>query len=282
MNMLTSGMDVKRVASKLASFGQDGDNILAHISSDEARLLKSRGGSGKLNSLTGLPSFANEGAQGHMGGGGTGGPGGGNAGANGGGGNGGGNGGGAGGSHGDGPVAGGVSPTGLRGDLGEGGLPIRSEGNTFAGNPNPMGTPGMSDSSVSHDVAASMGLSPDAMTQGAVNLGKAVTDSYHNGPLSSMGAFAGSLFGFNQNLVNQPFGSYVNGLDSASWGFDPAGLIGSAVGLATGVPMLGTAADMVSDYFGRPMEVGLSANPSQGWGPHGAGGGGALVSGHKL
>lgn len=278
-DMLVHPGNAKKVAAAIAALGQHGDTMLAHIGPSEARLLKSRGGSGKLNPLTGLPSFANEGAQGNSGGGGTGGPGGGNAGANGGGGNAGGNAGGGNGGGGN-ALGGSSEPTGLRGPLGPTGLAGQTlNGSSFAGNPNPMGSRPGSDTSVSHDVAASMGLSPDAFTGGAVNLGKAVTNSYNNGAFSSVGAFLGNLFGFNQNLVNQPFGSYVQGLDKASWGFDPAGLIGGVAGLALGVPGLSSIADYASDKLGRPMEVGLSANPSQGYGPHGSGGANGLVGG---
>jgi len=40
---------------KLASYGRDGDTMLAHINPEEAALLKSRGGSGTINPNTGLP-----------------------------------------------------------------------------------------------------------------------------------------------------------------------------------------------------------------------------------
>jgi len=42
---------------KLASYGRDGDTMLAHINPEEAALLKSRGGSGTINPNTGLPEF---------------------------------------------------------------------------------------------------------------------------------------------------------------------------------------------------------------------------------
>jgi len=45
------------VASYLAAQGRNGDTMLAHITPDEARLLKSRGGSGTINPVTGLPEF---------------------------------------------------------------------------------------------------------------------------------------------------------------------------------------------------------------------------------
>ena len=45
------------VASYLASQGRGGDRILAHVTPEEAELLKSRGGSGTINPMTGLPEF---------------------------------------------------------------------------------------------------------------------------------------------------------------------------------------------------------------------------------
>ena len=45
------------VASYLASQGRGGDSILAHITPEEAQMLKRRGGSGTINPMTGLPEF---------------------------------------------------------------------------------------------------------------------------------------------------------------------------------------------------------------------------------
>ena len=42
---------------RLASYGRDGDTMLAHINPEEAALLKARGGSGTINPNTGLPEF---------------------------------------------------------------------------------------------------------------------------------------------------------------------------------------------------------------------------------
>jgi hypothetical protein len=41
----------------LAQYGRHGDTMLAHITPEEAALLKSRGGSGTINPVTGLPEF---------------------------------------------------------------------------------------------------------------------------------------------------------------------------------------------------------------------------------
>jgi hypothetical protein len=45
------------MAAYMASQGRNGDTMLAHITPQEAQLLKSRGGSGTINPTTGLPEF---------------------------------------------------------------------------------------------------------------------------------------------------------------------------------------------------------------------------------
>ena len=52
---MTNGL--KSLAQQLPQYGRYGDDMVAHISSDEARLLKSLGGSGTINPHTGLPEF---------------------------------------------------------------------------------------------------------------------------------------------------------------------------------------------------------------------------------
>ena len=52
---MTHGL--KSLAQQLPQYGRYGDDMVAHISSDEARLLKSLGGSGTINPHTGLPEF---------------------------------------------------------------------------------------------------------------------------------------------------------------------------------------------------------------------------------
>ena len=48
---------LKALAQELPKYGRYGDNMVAHISLDEAKLLKSMGGSGTINPDTGLPEF---------------------------------------------------------------------------------------------------------------------------------------------------------------------------------------------------------------------------------
>ena len=55
MNMARGGL--ADVGQYLASKGRGGDSILAHINPEEAAMLKSRGGSGTINPITGLPEF---------------------------------------------------------------------------------------------------------------------------------------------------------------------------------------------------------------------------------
>lgn len=50
-------MSMKQLAQELASKGRNGDTILAHITPEEAALLKSRGGAGTRNPETGLLEF---------------------------------------------------------------------------------------------------------------------------------------------------------------------------------------------------------------------------------
>jgi hypothetical protein len=45
------------IAQKMASYGRYGDTMLAHISPEEAMMLKAMGGSGTRNPVTGLPEF---------------------------------------------------------------------------------------------------------------------------------------------------------------------------------------------------------------------------------
>jgi hypothetical protein len=49
--------ELKPIAKALASYGRNGDTMLAHITPAEARMLKKRGGSGTVNPVTGLPEF---------------------------------------------------------------------------------------------------------------------------------------------------------------------------------------------------------------------------------
>ena len=48
---------VASVAQEIARMGRRGDTMLAHITPEEARLLRRRGGSGTINPVTGLPEF---------------------------------------------------------------------------------------------------------------------------------------------------------------------------------------------------------------------------------
>jgi hypothetical protein len=48
---------LKSLAQELPKYGRYGDDMVAHISSDEARMLQAMGGSGTINPETGLPEF---------------------------------------------------------------------------------------------------------------------------------------------------------------------------------------------------------------------------------
>lgn len=49
--------ELKPIAKAIASYGRNGDTMLAHITPAEARLLQRRGGAGTINPYTGLPEF---------------------------------------------------------------------------------------------------------------------------------------------------------------------------------------------------------------------------------
>ena len=49
--------ELKPIAKAIASYGRNGDTMLAHITPAEARMLRRRGGSGTINPVTGLPEF---------------------------------------------------------------------------------------------------------------------------------------------------------------------------------------------------------------------------------
>ena len=49
--------DMTSITEAIRSMGRGGDTVLAHITPEEARLLKARGGSGTINPMTGLPEF---------------------------------------------------------------------------------------------------------------------------------------------------------------------------------------------------------------------------------
>lgn len=49
--------EMKLIAKELAKMGRDGDTILAHITPQEARVLRAMGGAGTTNPYTGLPEF---------------------------------------------------------------------------------------------------------------------------------------------------------------------------------------------------------------------------------
>ena len=57
MSKLAKLLSLPEMADRLASAGRGKDTILAHINPTEARLLKSRGGSGKRNPSTGIVEF---------------------------------------------------------------------------------------------------------------------------------------------------------------------------------------------------------------------------------
>lgn len=50
-------IDVKKISKEIAAMGRGGDTMLAHITPEEARMLRKQGGSGTVNPKTGLQEF---------------------------------------------------------------------------------------------------------------------------------------------------------------------------------------------------------------------------------
>lgn len=55
--MMGGGTDIAQLAEMIRRFGRGEDKILAHITPEEAAMLKQQGGSGEVNPMTGLPEF---------------------------------------------------------------------------------------------------------------------------------------------------------------------------------------------------------------------------------
>jgi hypothetical protein len=58
--MFGGGANVAELADMIRRFGRGEDKILAHITPEEAAMLKKAGGSGEINPMTGLPEFQEE------------------------------------------------------------------------------------------------------------------------------------------------------------------------------------------------------------------------------
>lgn len=59
-NLTRVGADMRQIAALLQAQGRGRDTVLAHITPQEAALLKSRGGRGSINPATGLPEFEDD------------------------------------------------------------------------------------------------------------------------------------------------------------------------------------------------------------------------------
>ena len=55
--MMGGGTDIAQLAEMIRQMGRGDDKILAHITPEEAAMLKEQGGSGTINPMTGLPEF---------------------------------------------------------------------------------------------------------------------------------------------------------------------------------------------------------------------------------
>jgi hypothetical protein len=73
-----------------------------------------------------------------------------------------------------------------------------------------------------------------------------------------LGNLVGSFLGFNEQTPDQIGFDPTNPVGpDASWSFDPAGLIGGAIGAGFGVPLTGILADQLSAVAGRPLAIDL-------------------------
>lgn len=95
--------------------------------------------------------------------------------------------------------------------------------------------------SMSPDVAASAGRRADYNNVG-------------NSSWDNIGNFFARMVGFNEM---KPKYDPRNTNWNTNWGFDPAGLIGGAIGLGVGAPGLGLLADMGSQALGRPLQISM-------------------------
>lgn len=90
----------------------------------------------------------------------------------------------------------------------------------------------------------------------ALNDQRGVGDSFWD---KAWNALAGTV-GFNEMDPTRPGYSKPGRpgtTGKADWGFDPAGAIGGAAGLAFGFPGLGMATDYLSSLAGRPLEINM-------------------------
>ncbi len=210
---------MNKILNKAAAQGRHGDDRLAHINGYEAAVLKSLGGAGTKNPKTGLEEYyLTDGSGGMVGGGGH-----------------------------TTPGRGALRDDSDRGHEGQGGRggPGAVGMGSFGGLP---GEPTRDEMQQQDQIGA--------------NVAHALDDYNNQGnfDVENFGNRIASLFGFNEMDPTAPGFSHpgmpgVTG--QANWGFDPAGLIGSAIGAAGGVPLMGLVADQISSAFGRPLEVNL-------------------------
>lgn len=271
----TYGDGMMRVEGRrMAQHGRHGDTMLAHINPQEARMLRARGGSGTINPDTGLMEFYDADAKDR--GMDPGGMGGNSGGSN--------TGGGQSdkGGHDPGSADKGVTNDngGAQKNTGSGkasgnqasgsGSDTQKSNNNNNKNNNTASTPAsttkappkVGNATVADAMqAAAMGLTQTAYDRVATNLRDQESDYLNSGnsDWDNFGNWVASQLGFNE--VDPTTKSYASlaqpGATRTDWSFDPSGAIGAAIGMATGVPLLGAAADTVSYLLGRPLAITL-------------------------
>jgi hypothetical protein len=119
------------------------------------------------------------------------------------------------------------------------------------------GTQAWSDQQQKVKAAVAAGVSPADITAAATAYAQRLNDytDRDNSTGEDIANYVASFFGFNEIAPSLDF-SNLN--PNADWGFDPAGLIGSIVGSALGLPVGGgIIADFISKSMGRPLEMNL-------------------------
>jgi len=257
-------------AAKFASKGRNGDTLVAHITPEEAKVLKAMGGSGTINPSTGFLEFYDSDGSGNASD--SGNPTGGD------------NGGGGGGGGGSSDAATAVSDA-----IGAGFGP-ESSGYGNQGGPGPNASAGMSSADPEGTSQAANMSTATAAQQAGLGVGIADTGGVNPTGFAAAPGLAevaaayglgnislGQALGFGLQSAFSPPGVQIGtltdnlGLQSQAASINPvglgAGLAGLAAGLATGVPGLGLAAGFAGSRLGEALGIApsiVSYTPGEG------------------
>nr|WP_298685223.1 phage tail length tape measure family protein [uncultured Dongia sp.] len=244
----------RQAAQFVAGLGDGGDTQLIHTNKSEViGLLHRMGGSGTINSRSGLLEFKygadtkEGGATGKQSGG-----------AN---------------SKGD----------GKGGNKSSGGTPVDKAYKEYADSMKAAGMQNTGDTSQNTGNAAGSFGGPAGPTrdmyqvqdQVAANVNEAVRDQsgIDDSVFEKVVNFFAGLVGFNEMDPTAPGYSQPNmpgQTGRANWGWDPVVGLASLAGLVAGIPGLGLVADQISDLLGRPFEINMGADVFGGAGAPGS------------